>query len=204
MHEYSINSQERLHIPFFLAGTSISLAYLLKVIIHPPEFVPIPSAFAIYGIFYKLFDKHIWKWKWIRSLGLIQTPNLNGNWIMETTSSKTEYKITYEGRLCIEQTWTRISLFFEGSSATSTSQMASISIQNHSLFTLEWEYLSKKKPEYSEEDYMHYGITRLQWTGSDSMNSLEGDYYTDRSRHQYGQVTIKKDLVSLLQSKRSY
>jgi hypothetical protein len=70
--------------------------------------------------------------------------------------------------------------------------MASISIQNHSLFNLEWEYLSRKKPEYSEEEYMHYGITRLQWTGSDSMNSLEGDYYTDRSRHQYGEVKIKK------------
>ena len=192
MHEYSINSKERLQVPFFLAGISILLVYLLKVILQLPDWIPVPSAFAIYGILHKLFDKHIWKWKLVRSLGLIQTPDLNGYWTMITTSSKTNYKTTYEGRLCIEQTWTRISLFFEGSNATSTSQMASISIQNHSLFNLEWEYLSKKKPEYSEEDYMHYGITRLQWSGSDSMNSLEGDYYTDRSRHQYGQVSIKK------------
>jgi hypothetical protein len=192
MHEYSINSQERLHMPFFIAGASILLIYLLKVMVHLSEWIPIPSAFAFYAALHKLFDKHIWKWKALRSIGLIQTPDMNGNWIMETTSSKTNYETTYEGRLCIEQTWTRISLFFEGSNAISTSQMASFSIQNHSLFNLEWEYLSRKKPEYSEEDYMHYGITRLQWTGSDSMNSLEGDYYTDRSRHQYGEVKIKK------------
>jgi hypothetical protein len=192
MHEYSINSKERLHVPFYLAVISIGLIHILKVIINLPEWIPIPSAFAIYGGLYKLFDKYIWKWKWLRSTGLIQTPNMNGNWMMETTSSLTDYKITYEGRLCIGQTWTRISLFFEGSNATSTSQMASIAIQNHSLFALEWEYLSRKKPEYSREDYMHYGITRLQWTGSDSMNTLEGDYYTDRSRHNYGEVKIKK------------
>lgn len=111
---------------------------------------------------------------------------------MATTSSVTEYKIRYEGRLRIEQTWTRISLFFEGSNATSTSQMASIAIKNHSLFTLKWEYLSQKKPEFSGEDYRHFGMTRLQWTGRDAMTSLEGDYYTDRSRHQYGEVQIKK------------
>jgi SMODS-associating 2TM, beta-strand rich effector domain len=192
MHEYSINLQERLYIPFFLAGASMLLVLLLKQIPGMPEWVPIPSAFALYGIFYKLFDRFWWKWKWLTAVGIIQTPNLNGNWLMETTSSKSNYEITYKGRLRIEQTWTRVSLFFEGSNATSTSEMAAISIRNHSFFTVRWEYLSRKKPEFSDEDYMHYGITRLQWTGSDAMDSLEGDYYTDRSRHQYGQVTIKK------------
>ena len=192
MHEYSINSPERKQIPFYLTAISILLVYLLKVIFKLPEWVPVPSAFAIYAVMYKLFDQFAWKWEIMNRIGLIHTPNLNGYWTMETTSSLSEYKIFYKGRLNVEQTWTRISLFFEGSNALSTSQMAAISIHNHSLFTLEWEYLSKKKPEFSDDEYMHFGITRVQWTGSDSKKSLEGDYYTDRSRHQYGQVTIKK------------
>lgn len=192
MHEYSINSRERQHIPFYLAAISMLMVYLLKVIFKLPEWVPVPSAFAIYAALYKLFDQFIWKWKFLHNIGLIHTPNLNGQWTMETASSFTEYKVIYNGWLRIEQTWTGISLVFEGSNAFSTSQMAAVSIQNHSLFTLEWECLSKKKPEFSDEDYMHYGITRLQWTGFDAKEFLQGDYYTDRSRHQYGQVTIKK------------
>jgi hypothetical protein len=192
MNVYSINSRERQHVPFYLAVISIAIVFILKFIFEIPDWIPVPSAFVLYGVLYTLFDQYIWKWSFLRKIKLIHTPDLNGEWVMETTSSKTDYRVTYSGRLCIEQTWTRISLFFEGANATSTSQMAAISIQNRSLFTVEWEYLSRKRPEFSEEDYMHYGITRVQWTGSDSMSILQGDYYTDRSRHQYGEVTIKK------------
>jgi hypothetical protein len=192
MHEYSVNSRERLLVPFYLVFASVLIVHFLKGAVRLPDWIPVPTAFACYALLHKLFDMYIWKWKVLRAMGLIRTPNLNGNWTMATTSSVTEYQVTYEGRLCIEQTWTKISLFFEGSNAISTSQMASVLIANHSMFTLEWEYLSRKKPEFSQEDYMHYGITRLQWTGSDSMNELDGDYYTDRSRHNYGQVKIRK------------
>jgi hypothetical protein len=192
MHEYSINSKEREFVPFYLAGVSIALVFLLKIVWKMPEWVPVPSAFALYGILYKLFERYIWKWTWVRWIAGIRTPDLNGSWTMETTSSYSDYKIIYEGRLQIEQTWSHISLFFEGSNAFSASQMAAISITNHSQFTLEWEYLSQKKPEFSEEDYMHYGITRLHWRGTGQKEFPQGDYYTDRSRHQYGQVTIKK------------
>jgi hypothetical protein len=192
MHEYSINSRERLLVPFYMACASVLIVHLLKRAVVLPEWIPVPTAFACYAALHQLFDRYIWKWKILRKVGVVLTPDLNGTWTMATTSSVSEYKVKYEGRLRIEQTWSRISLFFEGSNATSMSQMASFVIENHSLFRLEWEYLSRKRPEFSQEDYMHYGMTRLQWTGGDSMHSLEGDYYTDRSRHQYGEVQIIK------------
>lgn len=192
MHEYSINSKERLLVPFYMAVLSALIVHWVKSKLVLPEWIPVPTAFACYAALHQLFDRFVWKWKPLRWIGVVRTPNLNGTWTMATTSSLTNYDVTYEGRLRIEQTWSKISLFFEGSNATSTSQMATIAITNHSLFTLEWEYLSRKKPEFSQEDYMHYGMTRLQWTGGDALNSLEGDYYTDRSRHQYGEVQIIK------------
>ena len=64
---------------------------------------------------------------------------------------------------------------------------------NHKKYSIEWEYLSKKKPEFSDDEYMHYGMTRLELdTKNQDLLVLRGDYFTDRSRHQYGQVEIKK------------
>jgi len=155
-----------------------------------PEWVPIPSAFAIYGILYKLFDLHIWKWKLLNRMGVIFTPDMSGDWEMTTYSSVTDYLIPYSGNLKISQTWNKISLYLDGEKFIGTSTMASFDMRTKKSFSLKWEYLSQKKPEFSDQDYMHYGMTRiLKEEGSES---ISGDYYTDRSRHSYGKVTLIK------------
>jgi hypothetical protein len=39
-----------------------------------------PGTMALYGVYYWLFKKFFWKWKWLRTVGLIETPILEGTW----------------------------------------------------------------------------------------------------------------------------
>jgi hypothetical protein len=43
------------------------------------------------------------------------------------------------------------------------------------------EYLSQKKPENSDEDYMHTGMTRVKVESLQNPFRLVGDYFTDKS-----------------------
>lgn len=176
-----------------MAVISIGVIFTIDHIFPVPEWIPVPSVLAVYGLLFGLFNKYIWRWKLLRAIGLISTPDLNGEWDMISNSSKTEQKIQYQGKLYIDQTWTEINIYFDGNIATSNSLMASINFLNHKKFSIEWEYLSKKKPEHAEEEYMHYGITRLELVlGESSGTILKGDYFTDRSRNNYGDVEITK------------
>jgi hypothetical protein len=193
MHTYSISSHERKTVPFYLAGLSILVIFLLKHWTTMPSWLPIPSVVALYGIFYGLFNNYIWRWGFLRTIGVIKTPNLNGVWDAISKSSFNNFSKEYYGKLEIQQTWTEISLFLDGEKATSSSIMAAVIFVNHTRFSLEWEYLSKKKPQFTETDYMHYGLTRLQLElGSTSEMLLKGDYFTDIHRHYYGEMSIKK------------
>ena len=192
MHPYSINSEERKVIPFFLAGLSIVVILFAKEIPNLPGWIPVPSVFALYGVFYKVFDKLLWKWNFLRTCGVVDTPDMNGKWRMLTRSSMNEYQTEYEGVLTITQTWTKISIYFEGEKALSKSLMAGFDIRTSEAFSLKWEYNSQKKPEFSDEDYIHFGLTRVLIDNELRPATLKGDYFTDRSRHNYGSVTLIK------------
>jgi hypothetical protein len=192
MHTYSINSPERSNIPFILAGISIGLILLLKYKIVLPSWIPVPGVFALYGILYGIFNKWLWKWKFLSKTGLICTPNLNGTWEMLSKSSMNNYEKEYAGVVTINQTWTTISIYLDGEKFTSTSIMAGIDIKTDAIFTLKWEYLSRKKPEFSDKDYMHTGMTRVLAENKSKPLQLKGDYFTDRSRHNYGSVIMYK------------
>lgn len=192
MHTYSINSQERKNVPFMLAGISISILLLLKYKVDMPSWIPVPGVFALYGILYGAFDKWCWKWKLLCKIGIVSTPNLNGPWKTFSSSSMNNFEKEYEGTIKIEQTWTTISIYLDGEKFSSVSTMAGIDIKTDSIFELKWEYLSKKKPEYSDKDYMHTGMSRML-ASENSHLELKGDYFTDISRHNYGKMRMVRN-----------
>src|SRR5688572_5516218 len=151
MHTYSINSDERKTVIGILGISSISTILIIKSYIDLPSWMPVPSVFAVFGAFYWLFDQFLWKLSWLN--GFLSTPNLNGTWTMLMKSSKDNYLTEYEGILTITQTWTKIYLFLDGEKATGKSIMAGLEIQTSTLFTLKWEYLSQRKPEFAENEY---------------------------------------------------
>jgi hypothetical protein len=99
MHTYSINSEERKTVIGILGILSISTILILKNYIKTSSWIPVPSAFAVFGAFYYLFDQILWKWHWLYRL--LSTSNLNGTWIMLMKSSIDNYSTEYEGTLTI-------------------------------------------------------------------------------------------------------
>jgi hypothetical protein len=192
MHTYSINSDERKLVPLWLALCSIAIVTLLKKSTTLPAWMPVPGVFAVFGLLYTLFDRCCWKWKCFHALGLVKTPDLNGEWNTISNSSFNNFEKDYEGMVKICQTWTHISINLLGEKFSSTSLMAGIEIKTDTIFTLKWEYLSKKKPEFADQDYMHTGMTRIDALNDEPTVKLKGDYFTDRSRHNYGKFIMYK------------
>lgn len=190
MHTYSINSDERKTVIGILGILSITIMLIVKNNLCLPSWVPIPSVFAIFGGFYWLFDQFIWKFAPINQC--LSTPDLNGTWKILMKSSRDNYATEYEGMLTITQSWSKIYIFMDGEKAIGKSIMAGIEIHTSKSFTLKWEYLSQRKPEFAESEYMHYGMTRVMNLPADKLTILTGDYYADRSRHSSGPVTIIK------------
>ncbi|NII26816.1 hypothetical protein HB364_17130 [Pseudoflavitalea sp. X16] len=190
MHTYSINSDERKTVIGILGILSIAIMLIVKNNLCLPSWVPIPSVFAIFGGFYWIFDQLIWKLPLINQC--LSTPNLNGTWTILMKSSRDSYATEYEGVLTITQSWSKIYIFMDGEKAIGQSIMAGIEVHTSKSFTLKWEYLSQRKPEFAENEYMHYGMTRVMNQPNGAITVLKGDYYADRSRHSSGPVSIIK------------
>lgn len=189
MHEYSIiNSTERYRIAGGLGILCILIVLGFRT--YVPSWVPIPSVFAIFAGLYWLFEKYAWKWG-VCQKTFISTPNLAGKWDMFMKSSLDDYRSEYEGTLTISQTWTKISLYLNGEKFIGQSTaLASIIIHTPDEFTLVWEYLAERKPQFAQKEFMHHGITRVRF--DKSTVSGVGNYYADQSRHSFGPVRLEK------------
>src|SRR5437879_13284030 len=83
MHGYSTDSEERRIVPLFLAVLAIALAwmsskFLSAVHLSVPWWVDAPSSMFLYGALYALFDRHLWRSRLVRKLGLVRPPDLAG------------------------------------------------------------------------------------------------------------------------------
>lgn len=199
MKSYSINTSERLKVPFFLAVISIGITSLVTAmfkytsVAYVSEF-SVPSAFAIYGALYALFDKYLWKSAIFSKVGIITTTNINGKWNGHIKSSKDNYSSEFKVSATIYQTWTKMNIVVENKLSKSELVMAAMTITTPTRSNVSWEYLSKSHPEYSDDEYMHYGITRLEINlkGNKVISPLKGDYYADKSRNSYGSIELNK------------
>ncbi len=191
MHEYSlINSNERYIVPGTLGILSILIVLGLRELVDVAPWIPIPSVFAIFTVLYWFFEKYGWKWRICQGT-FVSTPSLAGEWEIFMKSSLDSYGSEYEGTLTIRQTWTKISLYLNGEKFTGQSTaLASIIIHSPHDFTLVWEYLAERKPQFAQKEFMHHGITKVRFENTTSSGS--GNYYADQSRHSFGPVRVEK------------
>ena len=131
-------------------------------------------------------------------LRLVQTPNLNGVWTARLSSSLDEYQKEFEATVYIHQTWSRISLCYETEDLLGESLMASFRVITEDRVMLNYEYRSKKKPEFSNEEFMHHGLSHIMIPVVNGVvtDKLSGDYYTDRSRQSYGKIILIRKIAS--------
>jgi hypothetical protein len=196
MHPYSIDNNERVYIPFYLAVASILSALAVPQILQfinvaVPSWLDAPAVMGFYGIYYKLFQEKLWRIRWIRKLTGVKVPNLNGNWEGGFNSSFFQSSEDKQpATIQIQQNWTHISILFKNGSSRSKSISTAVITNNPYACEISYEYQNEPNYNALETMHIHKGFTRF--TLSKDEGNLVGEYFTGRSRQNYGTLYFQK------------
>src|SRR5574341_1942940 len=197
MHSYTTDSDEDKLVHLALAALAVGFAFLLHKIIQSFSmlqimwWIDLPSVMGFYGLFYKLFDRYLWRIPLLRKLGIIKIPNLNGAWKGYVASSYDEHNSRHDAVIDIHQTWRKISIQFITDNSVSHSLIASILVEKPSGVVLSYEYLNEPKSNTIHTMHMHRGTCWLIL--KDNGKTLEGEYYTGRDRRTHGLMYFKQE-----------
>lgn len=195
MHPYATNSDERKLVPLYIAVASILIAWLLHsglalVNLIIPWWVDAPSVLGFYGLFFKIFDKYIWRFRILRRIGVVRLPDLNGIWKGHVASSFDNYKTKCGVQAKILQNWTSIRINLETENSESHSMTAAIIIENPGTSVLSYEYLNEPKANAKTTMHIHKGTARLLLSSDNKV--LTGEYYTGRDRQEFGILSLER------------
>jgi len=192
MHPYATDSKERVSVVVALSFLSIGIMYgfhilLAKTGIQWPWWVEAPSVLSVFGGLYMLFDKRLWRLKWLQRIGVVKVPDLNGRWSVQGHSSTSNEDFT--GEIHIRQTWTHIRITLETEHSRSHSLTASLLLEQPEGVTLNYEYRNEPKPSALCTMHAHRGtaVLRLRDEGL-----LEGEYYSGRDRLNCGELRLRR------------
>jgi len=145
-----------------------------------------PSSLAFYGVLYAFFDTHLWKYRLVRRLGLVKTPNLNGRWDGYLTSSFDRHSKRYDVVLSIFQTWTQVAVFLSTPTSVSHSCVAVVQVSDPDGVALVYQYQNEPLAGAAGTMHMHYGTAMLRMS---NRAVLTGTYYAGRDRRTFGQIS---------------
>ena len=192
MHDYAIDSRERVFVVRILFTASALVAGIVALLI-PSDILPmrwllpIPSIPLVFGVSYWAFDNWLWRWRFLRILRLIRVPDLRGTWAGTIASSYTAFEHQQAVTVTIEQTWTKMVVRLNAAESRSWSLTASILTNSPEGLVL--TYLFDNQPEAESDRTMERfrGTTVLVRIAADQ---LEGYYYTGRGRGTHGSLRL--------------
>ena len=196
MHDYAIDSRERVFVVRFLFMASALAAAVVAALI-PSDLtpmrwlLPIPSIALVFGVSYWAFDNWLWRWRFLRVLRLISAPDLRGVWTGTVASSYAEFEHQQPVTVTIEQTWTKMVVRLNAAQSRSWSLTASILTNSPEGLVL--TYLFDNQPEAGSDRTME----RFRGTVvlvSTAPGRLEGYYYTGRGRETHGSLKLRRGL----------
>lgn len=200
MHQYATDSGEKKLILLLLALVSVLAAWLLYELITlmstltgftAPWWLEIPSVLTFYGVSYEVFDKWLWKKSIVQKLGLVRTPDLNGEWKGYVKSSHDQFKQEIEASIKISQTWTQIEIRQETKTSKGRSFVVTILTENVDATRLLFMY--RNMPEIDADPNMHQHLGSAQLVLSPDKKILSGDYYNcGRDRLTWGKLYYKR------------
>ncbi len=197
-HSYSIDSTERRSIPFFIAVAAILSAVALSHVLKKCQ-MELPGAFgtpvstmALYGLYYWLFDRFLWKLKPLQFLGITKARNLSGSWIATVTpahgdavSSGLATAATLDVQ--IHQNWSSLLIVGVGQLSRFRSITATLSTGEECV--LSYEYINEPLASAPSTMHIHRGTTRLHF--EPTRNEFVGDYYSGRDRQTSGTIRLQ-------------
>ena len=194
MHDYAIDSRERVFVVRILFVISALVAGIATALI-PPDLLPmrwllpIPSIPLVFGVSYRGFDNWLWRWRFLRVLRLINVPNLRGEWAGEIASSYTQFEHPLPVTVTIEQTWTKMVVRLKAAESRSWSLTASVLTNAPEGLVLTYLFDNQPEAEANSSMQRFRGTTVLVHVAPDR---LEGDYYTGRGRGTYGSLKLRR------------
>jgi hypothetical protein len=203
MHPYATDSEDRKLVPFFLAvfaiGGAFGVAALLGAIgIELPWWAPPLDTMTLYGIFYWLFDRFVWRWSPLHNLGIIKTPNLAGKWKghvtpIEATGISSGLATEADVDFVIRQSWQSISVRGTANLSQSHSTSGSILMRSEDG-TLSYDYINEPIACAPATMQIHRGSAKLSLTKGGT--ELSGEYYSGRGRQNIGTLVLKRAKVA--------
>jgi hypothetical protein len=154
-----------------------------------PIWIETPSIIGLYHFFLNIFEKFLWRYNFIRWLGLPKIPNLNGKWsaVIKTSYDKSEKNAA----AVIVQSYSKISMVLKTDESTSKTTMAHFELSNPIHRTFTYSYLCKPLPTSAESMNIHEGTGNLEILEGD--RELKGYYYSGRGRQNFGDIFLKKE-----------
>ncbi|MGQ0846594.1 MAG: hypothetical protein ACT4QF_20925 [Sporichthyaceae bacterium] len=186
MHVYS-SDDNRGRTQAVLALLAVLLAIGADAAVSPLDSVPgwlvgAPTVAAAYGLLHRLVDTRAWRWRWIRALGLVDTPCIEGVYEGQLVSSY--QNTTIDIRLQIEQRWTGIGVRLEvlnRATSTSRSIAAAVSRAGHHDARLTYTYKNEIRPGVADPDMGdHDGTADL--VIDPRSGAVSGRYFNARGR----------------------
>ena len=189
MHAYTTDSSERKFVTLYIACLSILAAWAFNRFLEAmqltlPWWINAPSVMGFYGLLYTIFNKYIWKWRILRTIGIVKIPDLNGIWNGYVASSFDRHNTKYDATLKISQNWNQISVILKTNYSKSSSLIAAIITEDPGGAVLSYEYLNEPMPNAKPTMHTHRGAARHTMQSNGKV--LEGEYYTGRDRQNFG------------------
>lgn len=190
MHNYSIDSNERVSVLFFIALASIGIMYLIQLWIKEfPWYLETPSPFLIFTFLFWIFNNYFWKV--LVRINMIKTPNLNGSYEGFLKSSYDEYKTKLNVTLSVKQSWTHILITQTTETSKSCSIIGSVLIHKKCDPVLIYSYQNDPNITTSTSTmHMHYGT--CEHTFDKAKGTFNATYYSGRDRKTMGEIFLNK------------
>ena len=193
MHVYASDTVDRRMAPFIIALVAIGISWIIFQIIAAskvifPWWLEAPSVMGMYGIIYKLYDQLLWHMR-IKNIPLSLISDMRGTWCIEIRSSYDDRK--YFGVLYLRQSWSKILIELQTEYSRSFSIMANLTEKKSSEMGLKYEYRNEPKSLSESTMAQHKGTTHLRPVLGDK-DALEGEYYSDKGRGNFGQMRCER------------
>jgi len=191
MHSYLID--EEIKKRFFLITIVLAIVsgwLFNQILSYLPFSIPwwmeTPSVLGLFGVYFWLFNNHLWN-KWpLKHLAWFKIPDLNGKWDVLITSSYQGFEEEIPAKAVIRQTATRLCVSLETDRSRSYSTSGSLlKTERLNTFELIYQFINQPKPDAIFTMANHYGTT---WLTIEDNQSIEGEYYTGRGRQQFGKI----------------
>ncbi|MFC6769892.1 hypothetical protein [Natrinema soli] len=205
MHPYSTDQPYRWKRLVQIGEITAGLLLILRFVTSTQlGFAWAPSFAGASAVLYIAFSKFLWDHLLLRRVGIVEVPNLEGAWrghLWTSYNVEDEEKIAdiddpdddltaMETEIYIEQTWDMIHIGLDGPDSESTSDGATIHVNDGSDPTLSYTY--ENDPDYAAEDNLEYHFGTTTVTYDKEEETLDGYYYTGKRRANYGKLKLER------------